>query len=382
MPSLLLDLVCPGCKKVFAPTQVQTFCVGCQRTLLARYDLIRAREVLRRATLRERPADLWRWEELLPLQDPAGKVTLGEPVSPILQVRDREIWPGGELRIKHDGGLPTGTFKARGMAMAVSRARELGISALFVPTAGNAGAALAAYARRAGMSALVFMPEASPASAQEQVRRYGAELRTVPGHIGDAGRLGREEAARRGAFDVSTLREPYRAEGKKTMGLEIFEALGKEGLPDAIVYPTGGGTGILGMYRSFQQLREIGWMDASPRLYAAQAAGCAPVVHALDRQLSKVEPVASPTTGAAGLRVPSPFSSEDILEAIRGTRGGGVAVPEEEILASVRAMASRHGIGLAREVGAALAGARHLLASGAISPGERVLVYGTGGWAD
>jgi threonine synthase len=379
--SLLLDLRCPECGRVFDASKVQTFCVPCQRTLTARYDLERAKELLSPAVLAARPADLWRWEELLPLQDPAHRVVLGEPETPILRVRDRDLLPWGELWIKHDGALPTGTFKARGMAMAVSRALELGVGSLFVPTAGNAGAALAAYARRAQLPALVFMPQDAPEAAKEQVQRYGGDLRTVDGHIGDAGRLGREEAARRGAFDVSTLREPYRAEGKKTMGLEIFSALGAAALPDAIVYPTGGGTGILGMHRAFSQLREMGWIARLPRLYAAQAEGCAPVVDALEHGRARVEPVKDPRTAAAGLRVPSPFSSEDLLEAIRSTGGGGVAVPDSEIQHEVHQLALRHGVALAREVGAALAGLSRLRAGGAIVSGERVLVYGTGGWS-
>lgn len=378
--SLLLDLQCPGCRRTFSERPPRTYCLECSRTLTARYDLEAAKEQMSRDVLRRRPPDLRRFEELLPLREKASRVTLGEMETPVLKLEDPELAPGGELLLKCDGYLPTGTFKARGMAIAVSKAKELGFRDLFVPTAGNAGAALAAYAARGGLRSLVFMPKDAPENAQRQVELYGGELRTVPGHIGDAGRLGREEAKARGAFDVSTLREPWRAEGKKTMGLELFWALGPEGMPDAIVYPTGGGTGLLGMQRAFAQLQAMGWLAKVPRLYAAQAKGCAPVVEALKRGRSKVEPVASPRTAAAGLRVPSPFSSEDILEAVRSSRGGGVAVPEETIEPAARRFMAAHGVSVARETGAALSGVRLLRQEGAIDRSDRVLVYNTGLW--
>lgn len=381
VPSLLTDLVCPGCQRVFDASKLQGYCTTCSRTLLSRYDLEMAKNLLSVDSWLERPPDLWRFEELLPIQDPAFRTSLGEVETPILRLWDEAFGLDTELLLKQDGSLPTGTFKARGMAVAVSRARELGAKELFVPSAGNAGAAMAAYARRAGLRATVYLPKDAPASAQEQVLRYGGFLRTVEGHIGDAGRVAREEAGARGAFDLSTLREPYRAEGKKTMGLEIFLRCGRGRMPDAIVYPTGGGTGILGMRRAFQQLKQMGWMGESPRLYAAQAEGCAPVIDALEHHLPKVRPVASPTTGAAGLRVPAPFSSEDILEALRGTHGGGAAVPEADIELAARRLAGKHGISVAREVGAALAAVAILRERRALDRGDRVLVYGTGGWA-
>lgn len=342
------------------------------------YDLDRARELLTPATWAARPSSLWRFEELLPVRRPEARVTLGEGGTPILSVRDETYAPGVDLLVKDDGLLPTGSFKARGMAVAVSRAKELGAASLFVPSAGNAGAALAAYARRGEIPATVYMPRDAPAAAQAQVRAYGAELKLVDGHIGDAGKLARATEVPKGGFDMSTLREPYRAEGKKTMGLEIFLALGPSGLPSAIVYPTGGGTGILGMAQAFRQLKALGWMGAPPRLYAAQAEGCAPFVTALEARSPRVAPVAQPTTVAAGLRVPAPFSSEEILSAIRESDGGGVAVGDRDILEAQRHMASRHGISFATEAGATLAGLKVLLAQGQIARGERVLLYNTG----
>lgn len=376
--SLLLDLVCPGCLQHVSADRLQSFCAACGRTYLARYDLETAHRVLTPQTWAARASDLWRFQELLPVKDLRSKVTLGEGGTPILKLRDDEFAPGVDLLIKDDGLLPTGSFKARGMAVAVTRAKELGATSLTAPSAGNAGAALAAYACRAGLKATVYMPRNSPVGAQDQVRAYGGDLRLVEGHIGDAGRLARQDAAATGAFDLSTLREPYRAEGKKTMGFEIFMSLGRAGLPSAVVYPTGGGTGLLGMVQAFRQLRDLGWMDAPPRLYAAQAAGCAPVVDALQRHLSKVEPVAQPVTAASGLRVPAPFSSEDILQAIRSTDGGGVAVAETDLAAARQAMGRKHGLSMALEAGAAVAGLRALMAEGQIARGERVLVYSTG----
>ena len=380
MASLLVDLLCPSCRRSFSDVPARSYCLECSRTLLARYDMEAAKEKMTRARLRGRPGDLRRFEEILPIRSAQARVSLGETETPIVRVSDPELAPGGELLVKMDGYLPTGTFKARGMAIAVSKAKELGQRSLFVPTAGNAGAALAAYAARGGLRSLVYMPESAPEAARHQVELYGGELCTVPGHIGDAGRIGREEAARRGAFDVSTLREPWRAEGKKTMGLEMFWALGREGMPSAIMYPTGGGTGLLGMHRAFSQLREMGWLHDFPRLYAAQAEGCAPVVEALRRGRERIAPVAAPKTSAAGLRVPAPFSSEDILAAVRATKGGGVAVPEEAIEPSARRFMGLHGLSVARETGAALGGLKILREEGAIDRQERVLVYNTGLW--
>ena len=378
MPSLLRHFECPGCHRTWSPREPATYCTGCERTLRSVYDLAAARDRLSLASLRARGPSLWRFQELLPILDPGNQVTLGEGETPILPVGEPRYAPGLTLLVKDDGLLPTGSFKARGMAVAVSRARELGIGTVMVPSAGNAGAALAAYARRASITARIYMPRDAPRSARDQVTAYGGTLRLVEGHIGDAGRIAREEAKGSGAFDISTLREPGRAEGKKTMGLEIAVALGPGSLPDAIVYPTGGGTGLLGMHHAFQELTEMGWIEKVPRLYAAQSSGCAPVVEALRKGRSRVEPVAHPETIAAGLRVPNPFSSEDILQAVRSTGGGGVAVPDPAILEATRWMASRHGISICREAGCALAGIRLLREEGTLDAGERVLLYNTG----
>jgi len=377
--NLLLRLECPSCKRAWSPREPVGHCVACSRTLRAIYDMEAAKNRLSVHLWDSRPPGLWRFEELLPLEDPSQKVSLGEVETPLLRVAGNG--PDRGFLLKLDGVLPTGSFKARGMAMAVSRARELGLRKVAVPSAGNAGGALAAYARRAGLEATIFLPRDSPGMARTQIQLYGARLEEVAGHIGDAARACREYAAQTGAFDLSTLREPYRAQGKKTMGLEIFwQTRGSTG-PDVIIYPTGGGTGILGLAWAFEELRSLGWIDRLPRLYAAQSEGCGPVVEALERHRTRVSPVPEPRTLASGLRVPSPFSSEDILAAIRLTQGGGVCVSDEEMVKEVRSLARRAGVWVSWEVGAALAGRRKLLETEAIEPGETVLVYGTGaGW--
>jgi threonine synthase len=274
--------------------------------------------------------------------------------------------------------MPTGSFKARGMAVAVSRARELGLRDLFVPSAGNAGTALAAYSARAGLTARVYLPERTPVPMKRAIRSYGAEVIEVPGTIREAGETARSREKARGSFDMSTLREPYRVEGKKTMGFEIVEQTGPEGLPDAILYPTGGGTGLVGMAKAFRELRALGLLDRTPRLYAVQPEGCAPVIRALADGASKVTPWPDPTTIAPGLLVPAPFSSERILEAIRETHGGGVTVRDREIVEAMRDLAIRHGVSASPEAAAPYAALPKLLQDGTLRPGERVLVYLTG----
>ncbi|EQD72727.1 threonine synthase, partial [mine drainage metagenome] len=261
---------------------------------------------------------------------------------------------GVRVSLKDDGTMPTGSFKARGMAVAVSRARELGARALFAPTAGNAGIALSAYSARAGLAARVYLPEIGTESVQSACRAYGAGVVPVRGTIRDAGNAGRAAEAGSGAFEMSTLREPYRLEGKKTMGYEILEQLGPE-VPDAIIYPTGGGTGLVGMYKAFRELRALGLTDARPRFYAVQAEGCAPVVRALRDGAPRCEPWSEPATLAPGLLVPAPFASERILEAVRESRGGGVAVSDRSIVEAMAVLATRYGISASPEGAAPLA---------------------------
>lgn len=325
-----------------------------------------------------RVASLWRYRELLPVARREAIVTLGEGFSPIVPLRSEDGPNPGRLLLKDDGGLPTGSFKARGMAVAVSRAHELGIRSVFVPSAGNAGVALAAYGARAGLTTRVYLPERTPSAMKDGCRAYGAELVELPGTLREVGQEARAREGRSGAFDLSTLREPYRVEGKKSMGLEIFEQLANDDFPDAVVYPTGGGTGLVGMYKAFQELRSLGLLERMPRLIAVQPEGCAPVVRALRDGATTVTPWTEPETIAPGLLVPAPFASERILEAVRGSGGAGITVSDAEIVRAMRGLAREHGVSASPEGAATYAAVPSLRAQGTLRPGETVLLYNTG----
>jgi threonine synthase len=376
--SLLKELECRACGRSSDAARVASTCPTCGQTLFATYDLskLSARTWVR--GLSRRAPTLWRYRELLPLQSSEMVATLGEGFTSVLALGKVEGAGEVEVVLKDDGSMPTGSFKARGMAVAVSRARELGLSALYVPSAGNAGVALAAYAARAGLRARVYLPERTPAPMKNGVRFYGGEVVEVRGTIREAGEAARSQEKGRGSFDLSTLREPYRVEGKKTMGFEIFEQCSAEGLPDAIVYPAGGGTGLVGMAKAFAELQALGLLERFPRLYAVQPEGCAPVVRALAEGAVEVTPWVEPTTVAPGLLVPAPFSSARVLEAVRATRGGGVTVSDREILAAMRALATHHGISASPEGAAPLAALPKLVRTGSLRAGERVLLYNTG----
>ncbi len=376
--SLLRALDCRACGATLAPDFVVGPCPSCGHTLLARYDLDRLDGARWFRSLGERPPGLWRYRELLPVRDAAFITGWGEGSTALLPLGPVETAPGVEVLVKDDGGLPTGSFKARGMAAAVSRARELGLTELYVPSAGNAGIALAAYTARAGLRGRVYLPESTPRAAKEACALYGAEVIEVPGTIREAGTAARERERGRGSFDVSTLREPYRVEGKKTMGLEIVEASAPGALPDAIVYPTGGGTGLVGMAKAFRELRSLGLLDRSPRLYAVQPEHCAPVVRALRDGATRITPWEDPRTIAPGLLVPAPFASERVLEAVRETGGAGATVTDRELLDAMRSLARHHGLSVSPEAAAPYAALPRLLADGRIRPGESVVLYHTG----
>jgi threonine synthase len=376
--SLLRSLECRACCTEVDPDRPTGTCPTCGSALFATYSLDSLDRSNWAEQLTHREATLWRYRELLPVRDGAHVVTLGEGFTPVLRLEGSPESAGLHVWLKDEGTMPTGSFKARGMAVAVSRARELGLGRLFVPSAGNAGVALAAYGARGGSGVRVYLPETTPTAMKDAIRSYGAELVTVPGTIRDAGEVARREERLTGAFDMSTLREPYRAEGKKTMGLEVWEQFRSTALPDAIVYPTGGGTGLVGMYRAFLQLRELGLLERMPRLYAVQSEGCAPVVRALREGAAKVTPWDQPHTVAPGLLVPTPFASERILEAVRGTSGGGATVTDEEVRSAVRALATRHGVSASPEGAAPWAALPHLLRDHALRPDETVLLFNTG----
>ena len=379
MESYLTHLECTYCLAEFSPGEPHGTCRKCDRVLYPRYDLQAARSALSRDKLAGRPASMWRYFELLPVLDEADVVTLGEGFTPILRAQRLERELGCmAVYIKDEGMNPTGSFKARGLSTAVSKAMELGLTRLTMPSAGNAAGALAAYAAKAGMEAHVFMPRDVPAANRDEVAIMGARVTLVDGHIGDAGRLSRQTAEQEGLFDVSTLREPYRVEGKKTMGYEIAEQMDWT-LPDAIVYPTGGGTGIVGMWKAFQEMEELGWTDARrPKMFAVQADGCAPIVKAFREGSEFAEPWPDAQTLAAGIRVPSAVGDYLILRALRESGGGAVVVSDEDIVACMKSVASTEGMFICPEGAATVAALPKLLEAGAISPDETVLLLNTG----
>jgi len=339
------------------------------------YELDPARGAELRAALPGRPWTLWRYRELLPLADFDRRVDLGEGGTPILRLA-RMAPPGVEVWIKEEGGNPTGSFKARGLSLAVNRARELGAPGVELPSAGNAALALAAYAAAAGLPARVAVPEDTPRRVIERCREHGAEVLTAPGTLVDAARRLREDD--RGYFDLSTLKEPYRAEGKKTMGFEIAEQFGWE-LPDWILYPTGGGTGIVGMHKAFDELERLGLIGSRrPRFVVVQMTGCAPIVRAFERGEERAEPWADPRTDVWGLRVPRAIADFLILSALRETDGVALAIEETRLPAIVERAAWLEGLRLGPEGAAALAGLEDLAAAGKLGEGERVVVFQTG----
>jgi threonine synthase len=351
-----------------------------QRPLLARYDLPRAAKTLTRQALAARTSGgLWRWHELLPVQRWESVLYLGEGATPLLAARRLGAWLGlRNLHVKAESLNPTGSFKARGMAVAVSRAVELGATHLVAPSAGNAGGALAAYAALGGARATVIMPADAPAANVAEVFATGAELLLLDGLISDCGRLARLVADELGAFDVSTLKEPHRVEGKKTMGLEVVEQLGWR-MPDAMVYPTGGGTGIVGMWKAFAELEALGLAGAErPRMYCVQSEGCAPIVRAFDEGSRFAMPWENAQTSAAGIRVPSAVGDFLILGAMRESGGGAIAVPEREIALMQRRLGEL-GLGYASlETAAATAGLKALVDSNRIGPSDSVVLFDTG----
>jgi threonine synthase len=350
------------------------------RPLWVHYDLSRVGAAVRPADLVGRPPSLWRYRELLPLPADAEPVSLGEGMTPLLPCPrlGRELGLT-DLLVKDESQLPTGSFKSRGMAVAVSMARLLGLKRLAIPTAGNAGGALAAYAARAGLETFVFMPEDTPRINQVEAHLCGARVLLVNGLITDCGRLVREGAERAGWFDFSTLKEPYRLEGKKTMGLELAEQLGWQ-LPDVILYPTGGGTGLIGMWKAFAELRTLGWLKSErlPRLVSCQSEGCAPIVKAFEAGTRFAEPFANAHTIASGLRVPAAVGDFMMLDAIRASGGRAVAGCEGSIVTWMRRVAGREGIAVCPEAAVCFDCLERLCAEDWIKPDERVVVFNTG----
>jgi threonine synthase len=377
--SFLTHLECTHCGRTFDAAALHGACPDDGRPLYPRYDLEAAGGCLRREDLACREASLWRYRELLPVQDPRHIVTLGEGWTPLLPLtRLASEWGLQHTWVKDESQMPTGSFKARGMAVSLSRARELGVQRVAAPSAGNAGGAMATYAARAGLEAFVFMPEDVPRINQIECEVAGARTYLVKGLITGCGRLVKDNRERMGWFDVSTLKEPYRVEGKKTMGFELAEQMGWE-LPDVVLYPTGGGTGLVGMWKAWEELERLGWIGSRrPRMVAVQAEGCAPIVRAFQSGAEEAVPWENAVTGASGLRVPAAVGDRLMLRALRDSGGTAVAVSEAEIGAAIRTLASREGIFAAPEGAATVAGLRHLLDAGLVERDERVVLFNTG----
>ncbi len=349
------------------------------KPLLARYDLDGVRMSFTPAAVAPRRADLWRYEEVLPVRERSAQLSLGEGWTPLIhadksaeRVGVRHLW------LKDEGQNPTGSFKARGLCLAISRALELGARDLAIPSAGNAGSAAAAYAAAAGLPVHVFVPTDTPAPILEEITALGADLRRVGGLITDCGRLVREGVENHGWFDLSTLKEPYRIEGKKTMGYEIFEQLG-ERLPDAIIYPTGGGTGLIGMWKAFDEMETLGWIGSErPKMFSVQAEGCAPIVRAWEAGEESAEAWQGATTYAAGLRVPQAIGDFLILQALRESRGGAVAIADRDMATWVGRLGADTGVFASPEGGATAAAVPVLRELGRISEDDEVLLFNTG----
>jgi len=377
----LTHLECSECAREHAADRLQGVCTACGMPLAARYDLAAAGRALGRGEIAARRGGMWRFAEVLPARSAKEVVSLGEGSTPLLELPRLAAELGlARLSLKDESQNPTGSFKARGMSAAVTMAKALGARGLAAPSAGNAGGALAAYGARAGLPVLLVMPEDAPLANRIEAEVCGAEVELVAGTIADCGRRVAERAPAEGLFDLSTLKEPYRVEGKKTMGYELAEELGWE-LPDVILYPTGGGTGLVGMAKAFDELRALGWIDPhapAPRMVAVQATGCAPVVTAFHAGAEACEAPAEAHTIAAGLRVPKAIGDRWMLRVLRASSGTAVAVDDAALLAGARRLARAEGVFAAPEAGALVAALDELSASGFLAGSERVVLFDTG----
>ncbi len=378
----LSHLECSECGQTVNAHELHNLCPQCNSPLWVRYDLDRARRELDRDRFASRPASLWRWAELLPIDDLAQRIDLGEGGTPLLRI-DRLAAQLGftNVWLKDEGRNPTGSFKARGMALAVTRAKALGVQEFVVPTAGNAGGAAAAYVTRAGLTIHIYLPKDAPPANIDECRAVGADVHLIDGLINDAGRIAAADAKEHGWFDLATLKEPYRIEGKKTMGYEIAQDLQWE-LPDVIVYPAGGGTGLIGIWKAFEEMAALGWIGSKrPRLVAVQPIGCQPIVTALAANQAACELHQNAHTIAAGLRVPKPLGDRMMLRALRASAGTAIAVSDDDLVKMTETMLHVEGISLAFEGAATLVAVKELRDRGWLKPQEKIVCLNTGaGW--
>ncbi|GAA4354011.1 threonine synthase [Hymenobacter saemangeumensis] len=376
--SRLAELHCAGCGSAYSPFVLQRVSPCCQLPLVAGYDL---QEPLSRDAIEQTDSSMWRYGALLPLLHSENKVTLGEGLTPLLQLpRLAARYELASLLLKDEGQNPTGSFKARGLSMAISKARELGVEGCIIPTAGNAGVAMAAYCARAGLRAVVVMPRHTPKAFKEECYWYGAEVELVDGLISDCGARVRQRNADGALLDISTLKEPYRLEGKKTMGYEIAEQLGWQ-LPDVLLYPAGGGTGLIGIWKAFQEMKALGWLAPHtplPRMVAVQAANCCPLLETYQGRQPNCQHYQGQATLANGLAVPHPLGEALMLRVLQESEGTVVSISEEDMLAGMRELGRQEGLFVAPEGAAVWMATRQLLASGWLRPNERVLLLNTG----
>ena len=379
MKSYLKHLECTYCGLIHSVHEPNRLCVDCGKVLYPRYDIEKARLEVNKENLKVRDSNMWRYFEMMPVLDFKNVVTLGEGFTPILSAsRLSERLGCQDIVIKDEGVNPTASFKARGLSAAVSKAKELGITKLTMPSAGNAAGAMSSYAARAGLEGYVFMPQDAPYSNQKEVDITGGRLTLIDGLISDAGVLSREKAAEMNLFDVSTLQEPYRVEGNKTMGYEIAEQLSWE-LPDVIIYPTGGGTGIVGMWKAFEEMELLGWIGSKrPRMFAVQSDGCAPIVKAFIEGKEFADMWEDASTMASGIRVPAAIGDYLILQALRDSNGGALTVSDDEIIKMMSIVASLEGMFVCPEGAATAVALDKLLIDGLVKDNDKVLLLNTG----
>jgi threonine synthase len=377
--SYLAHLECSYCNKTYDADRLWNLCPDCHKPLLARYDLEQAGQNVSPEDIQKREPNLWRYKEVLPVRNPKYQLCLGEGFTPLVHASRLGDQVGFKnLYIKDEGINPTGSFKARGLGVAVSRAYELGVSALSIPSAGNAAGAMSAYAALAGIPAFVFMPNDVPQAFISECKGLGAEVKLVDGLITDAGKIAAKELAEHHRFDTSTLKEPYRIEGKKTMGYEVAEQMNWE-LPDVIIYPTGGGTGLIGMWKAFDEMEQLGWIGSKrPRMVSVQAENCAPIIRAFHENTEFAEPWQNATTIADGLRVPAAVGDFIMLRVLRESNGTAVAIPDDEMMTAANLIGKSEGLFVCPETGATLAAFQHLRDEGWIADDEKVVLFSTG----
>mgnify|MGYP000731179804 FL=1 len=377
--STFSHLECSKCGVKYSKTELHNLSPCCTLPLFPQYDLEKAKSILHKKDLKSRESNMWRYREIMPVEFKENIISLGEGWTPLVQAnRLGELKGFSNLYLKNESINPTGSFKDRGMSVAISKAREFHLKNIAIPTAGNAGGSAAAYAAKAGQEAFIFMPNDTPKAFQVECDQYGANVEMIDGLISDCGKIVGERKEKEGWFDISTLKEPYRVEGKKTMGYELAEQFNWD-LPDVIIYPTGGGTGLIGMWKAFDEMETMGWISSKrPKMISVQAKGCSPIVDAFDQGLDRAQPFQNPKTSALGLRVPAAVGDFLILNSIRESEGIALSVTDDELMTGTKQIGSSEGIFSAPEGGATLAALPKLLDRGIIKPNDRIVLFITG----